>query len=225
MRALTFIITFLACGVLAVAGEVTPSPKVELDPTATNASFGHQLSSGVADVASDRLLSRDSNRVNSIGMVSTSSIPLSGLAFVPQKLVHLPPNEFAKVVLAAERSNNVSAAVDLAEYYGYAVYDVDKEIKYLKIAATHGHVVSQYSLGFIYYHDPRFKNLATAKYWLEIAAQSGSEEAKFQLHEHRRQFEYYSDVARLGLFFLSIALVLSISGIVYFQIAKRKHAA
>ena len=47
MRAFTFIITFLASGFLAVAGELTAKPVLEFSLTATNASFSHQLSSGL----------------------------------------------------------------------------------------------------------------------------------------------------------------------------------
>jgi len=47
MRALTFIITFLASVFLAAAGELTTKPVLEFSLTATNASFSHQLSSGL----------------------------------------------------------------------------------------------------------------------------------------------------------------------------------
>jgi len=150
--------------------------------------------------------------------------PKSGLEFalVPQKLVHLSTNEFEKVVLAAERSNNVAAAVDLADYYGYAVNDADRRIKYLEIAAKQGHVVSQYNLGFVYYYDSRVKNLIKAKYWFEIAARAGSEQAKYELHEHEQQFADYNQFSRLGYYCFTIALFLMGSIIAYLQIAKRR---
>lgn len=143
-------------------------------------------------------------------------------ALVPHKLVVLSANEFEKVVLAAERSNDVTAAVDLADYYCYAIYNVDKHIKYLEIAAKHGHVVSQYNLGFTYYYVPRVKNLTKAKYWLEIAAQSGSEPAKRVLGELKRELANYSSLSGLGFSFLTIALVSIVLGIAISKIAKRK---
>lgn len=128
-----------------------------------------------------------SNRVETADLSSqfhfgARSNPNSNIiVLIPQELVGLSSNDFQAVVLAAERSNNVTAAVDLADYYGYAVNDVTNHIKYLRIAASRGHVISQYNLGFIYANYDEFKNLNEAKYWLEIAASNGSSYAKQQL--------------------------------------------
>jgi len=93
----------------------------------------------------------------------------------------LSSNDFQNVVLAAERSNDVNAAVDLADYYGYAVNDVTNRVKFLRIAASHGSIISQYNLGFVYAYNHDFKNLEAAKYWFEIAARAGNVYAKQQL--------------------------------------------
>lgn len=128
-----------------------------------------------------------SNRFENTGTSSQFYVDGSGnphtnnIVLIPMKLVGLSSNDFQAVVIAAERSNDVSAAVDLADYYGYAVNDVTNRIKYLRIAASRGHVISQYNLGFIYANYDEFKNLNEAKYWFKIAASNGSSYAKQEL--------------------------------------------
>jgi hypothetical protein len=114
---------------------------------------------------------------------SNSGVSITGgdITIMPRKLTGLSSNDFQNVVVAAERDNDVGAAVDLANYYGYVVNDVTNRIKYLRIAASHGHVISQYNLGFIYANYDEFKNLNEAKYWLKIAASNGSSYAQEQL--------------------------------------------
>ena len=114
-------------------------------------------------------------------VVDGIDLSTSDIVFIPHKLVALSSNDFQKVVFAAERSNDVTAAVDLADYYGYAVNDVTNLMKYLRIAASRGDVISEYNLGFMYANNDAFKNLDLAKYWLGIAANSGSVYAKQQL--------------------------------------------
>lgn len=120
----------------------------------------------------------ESNLLNWIRFLDTNGGSSRVLLFVPQKLIHLTPDQFQRVILAAERSNDIGAAMDLAMFYTYVLYDVNKQIKYLEIGANNGDVLSEYDLGFAYYSDPQVKNIRKARYWLRKAADSGDEEAK-----------------------------------------------
>lgn len=81
----------------------------------------------------------------------------------------------------AEQEKTLNVAINLADYYGMVKPDVEKQIKYLKIAAAQGDVPSQYNLGFIYSHVPEVKDIIEAKHWFSVAAESGDFEAKIKL--------------------------------------------
>lgn len=128
------------------------------------------------------------NSIMRFSMSTTSTVRFDGkLAIMPQRLIGLSTQDFQTVVHAAERSNDVGSAVELADYYGYVADDPVMRIKYLQIAAKHRDVVSQYNLGFIYSFDPRVKDSTKGKYWLEVAAKSGDEMAKSLLKEMEPQ--------------------------------------
>jgi len=125
----------------------------------------------------------ESNRNGGLTSSNAEYSTTNLLELAPQKLVQLTPGRFNQVVLAAEHSNDLVAAVDLAEYYDLVVYDLDKQIKYLEIAARQGNGVSQYKLGELYLHNKQVKNYTKANYWLKKAAQSGDKRANALLHD------------------------------------------
>lgn len=122
----------------------------------------------------------DSNKIVClpIGIVTNTN---SSIIILPQELIGLNSNTIVKMEQMAEQEKTLNVAINLADYYGMVKPDVEKQIKYLKIAAAQGDVPSQYNLGFIYSHVPEVKDIIEAKHWFSVAAESGDFEAKIKL--------------------------------------------
>lgn len=91
--------------------------------------------------------------------------------------------EEEKKLLAQANEGNVDAVVRLANFYDFVKLDSEKANFWLKKAAVHGHVRSQYNLGIklVARKDEASRNEGI--YWLKEADKSGEPLAKSALSD------------------------------------------
>jgi TPR repeat protein len=77
---------------------------------------------------------------------------------------------------------DIAAAIKLSNYYGFAKYDMERQIEWLTKAAEDGDAQSQYNLG-ICYTEGSHADLAKAKFWFQKAESNGVAKATTMLDE------------------------------------------
>jgi TPR repeat protein len=93
----------------------------------------------------------------------------------------LTEDQISSLTLKAN-SGDVTAAIKLSNYYGFAKNDLEKQIEWLTKAAEDEDAQSQYNLGLCY-TEGSHADLAKAEFWFQKAESNGVAEAKTKLDE------------------------------------------
>ncbi len=94
----------------------------------------------------------------------------------------LPDMELNTLERKAE-SGDAAAAFRLFQHYEFGEFDYLQSLRWLRVAASLGHVIAQFNLGYLLVSSDRQEDKKEGVKWLRTAADAGYERASEVLHD------------------------------------------